>query len=70
MVIATWEMSRIGGYRQVGALRTENIGNLGKSREARTLKRGILTAIPDIEGSDFYPELAILGHTAISALKH
>jgi hypothetical protein len=54
----------------VGALRTENIGNLGKSREARTLKRGILTAIPDIEGSDFYPELAILGPTAISALKH
>jgi hypothetical protein len=40
---------------------TENIGDLGKVREARMLKHSILTDIPDIEGSDFYPELAEVG---------
>jgi hypothetical protein len=32
------------------------IGNLGKLREAIMLKRGILAAIPYIEGRDFYPD--------------
>jgi hypothetical protein len=49
-------MSRIGGYRQVGVPIIENIGNLGKLKEAVTLKRGILTEIPYIGGRDFYPD--------------
>jgi hypothetical protein len=40
---------------------TENIGNLGKLKDAVTLKRSILTAKPDIEGRDFYPLLAEVG---------
>ena len=44
-------MSRIGD-RQLGAPITENIGNLGKLKEAVTLKRGILTEIPYIGGRD------------------
>jgi hypothetical protein len=51
-------MSRIGGYRQVGVPITENIGNLGKLKEALTLRRGILTEIPYIGERDFYPDLA------------
>ena len=58
MVIATWEMAVIGGYRQVGMPITENIGNLDKLKDAVTLKRSILTAKPNIEGRDFYPLLA------------
>jgi hypothetical protein len=46
----------IGGYRQVGVPITENIGNLGKLKEAVTLKRGILTEIPYIGGREFYPK--------------
>jgi hypothetical protein len=40
---------------------TENIGNLGKLKDAVTLKRSILTAKPDIEGRDFYPLLGEVG---------
>jgi hypothetical protein len=36
---------------------TENIGNLGKSREAIMLRRSIRMQIPHIEGRDFYPDL-------------
>jgi len=54
-------MSIIGGYRQVGAPITENIGNLGKLKEAVTLKRSMLTEIPYIGGRDFYPLLAEVG---------
>jgi hypothetical protein len=54
-------LSIIGGYRQVGMPITENIGNLGKLKDAVTLKRSILTAKPDIEGRDFYPLLAEVG---------
>ena len=61
MVIATWEMSVIGGYGQVGVPITENIGNLGKLKDAVTLKRSILMAKPDIKGRDFYPLLAKVG---------
>ena len=46
---------------------TENTGDLGKVREARMLTHSILTDIPDIEGSDFYPELAKVGNSAPSA---
>ena len=46
-----------------GSADTENIGNLGKLKDAVTLKRSILTAIPDIEGRDFYPLLAKVGNT-------
>ena len=44
---------------------TENIGNLGKLKDAVTLKRSILTAKPDIEGRDFYPLLAKVGNSVI-----
>ncbi len=44
---------------------TENIGNLGKSREAIMLKCGILTVIPYIEGRDFYPDLGEVGKDVI-----
>jgi hypothetical protein len=40
---------------------TENIGNLGKLKEAVTLKRSMLTEIPYIKGRDFYPDLAKVG---------
>jgi hypothetical protein len=59
-------MSVIGGYRQVGMPITENIGNLGKLKDAVTLKRGILTAKPDIEGRDFYPLLAEVGKALLA----
>ena len=61
MVIATWGMLIIGGYRQVEVPITENIGNLGKLKEAVTLKRGILTEIPYSGGRDFYADLAEVG---------
>jgi hypothetical protein len=40
---------------------TENIGNLGKSREAVTLKRGSCTDMPHSKARDFYPKLAKVG---------
>jgi hypothetical protein len=46
---------------------TENIGNLGKLKDAVTLKRSILTAKPDIEGRDFYPLLAEVGNGSAAA---
>jgi hypothetical protein len=36
---------------------TGNIGNLGKSREAKMLKRGMLTGIPRLEAG-YVPETA------------
>jgi hypothetical protein len=39
----------------------QNIGDLGKLKDAVTLKRSILMAKPDIEGRDFYPLLAEVG---------
>jgi hypothetical protein len=44
-----------------GSADTENIGDLGKLKEALTLKRGILTEMPDIGRRDFYPLLAKVG---------
>ena len=44
---------------------TENIGSLGKLKEAVTLKRGILTEIPYIGGRDFYPDLGEVGKDVI-----
>ena len=44
---------------------TENIGDLGKSRDAIMLKHGILTDIPDIEGRDFYPDSGEVGKDVI-----
>jgi hypothetical protein len=48
-----------------GSADTENIGDLGKLKEALTLKRGILTEMPDIGGRDFYPLLAKVGKDVI-----
>jgi hypothetical protein len=44
---------------------TENIGNLGKSREAVSLKRGSCTDIPHSKARDFYPKLAQVGKGVI-----
>jgi hypothetical protein len=44
-----------------------NIGNLGKLKDAVTLKPCILTAKPDIEGRDFYPNLAEVGNGVITS---
>jgi hypothetical protein len=44
---------------------TENIGNLGKSREAIMLRRSIRMQIPHIEGRDFYPDLGEVGKDVI-----
>ena len=49
----------------MGAPITENIGNLGKLKEAVTLKRSMLTEIPYIGGRDFYPDLANVGKYVI-----
>jgi hypothetical protein len=40
---------------------TENIDNLGKSKEAITLKRGLYTDIHHSEARDFYPLLPEVG---------
>jgi hypothetical protein len=46
-------LSRLTGFTQI-------INDLGKLREVFMSKCGIHTAIPDIEASDFYPELPIM----------
>jgi hypothetical protein len=43
----------------------ENIDNLGKSKEAITLKRGLYTDIPHSEARDFYPLLGEVGKDII-----
>ena len=44
-----------------GSADNREIGNLGKLKEAVTLKPGVLVEIPYIEGGDFYPDLAKVG---------
>jgi hypothetical protein len=58
-----WKMYRNNSSYKLWV--TENIGDLGKSRDAIMLKHGILTEIPDIEGRDFYPDLGEVGKDVI-----